>query len=181
MPSCSSCTTASWIGTRLSPRSRTISLRSIRSPVRSLPVITRLMMWATTWSFSLTPYFFGTLCAPHFCDTDPQSVARIHGRSGVVALVPPAAQGFGRGQVIVRAVGADGQDRDAEIGQRVGLGAHGVQPTSVLYTGGPHDGLRVAADARAVLTQHLRLARVAVAVDERMPHVGVLGDQPQGL
>ena len=41
------------------PESLAISLRSTRSPERSLPVSTRLTMCETTRSFSLTPYFLG--------------------------------------------------------------------------------------------------------------------------
>lgn len=38
-------------GNPADPRPCAISLRSTRSPLRSLPVNSRLRMWATTWSF----------------------------------------------------------------------------------------------------------------------------------
>ena len=41
------------------PSCSAISLRSNRSPERSLPVRTRFTTWETTRSFSLTPYFLG--------------------------------------------------------------------------------------------------------------------------
>src|ERR1700758_2345708 len=85
------------MGTRLIPSSLAISLRSTRSPVRSLPVSTWLRMNATTWSFSLAPYVFGIV---------------VSGLSP--AAIAPAAQRLGAAQVVVRAVDSDGQQCHAQ-------------------------------------------------------------------
>src|SRR4029077_11447861 len=97
-----------------------ISLRSNRSPVRNLPVSSRFTTWATTWSFSLTPYFLGIvreLC--HVRRTlrtgatpDPpnpkfptQAILTLLGLPLAGGpFVAPLAQGLSGGQVVVGAV-----------------------------------------------------------------------------
>src|ERR1700761_4045304 len=126
---------ASCTGTRLIPRWVAISLRSTRSPVRSLPVSTRLRMWDTTWSFSLTPYFFGIrlfgLYAPqrwpasHECGNPLRCLtdeSEANANRYVSAVIAPAAQRLGGGQVVIRAVAADGQQRDAEGREALRIG-----------------------------------------------------------
>src|ERR1700709_2443003 len=102
------------MGTRLSPNCSAISLRSNRSPERSLPVRTRFTTCETTRSFSLTPYFLGMARSV--------SHAAACGRAGSDPRVAPAAQRFGVRQVVLRAVDADGEQRDAEADERLGVG-----------------------------------------------------------
>src|SRR4051794_35499563 len=126
MPSCSSWTTASCIGTRDSPKSLAISLRSTRSPDRSLPVSTRLTTCETTRSFSLTPYFLGMArSASHVAappGAEPRRSVSIH-----CPAVAPAAQRLGLRQVVVGAVDADGEHRDPQADEGVCLGKQCVE------------------------------------------------------
>src|SRR6476659_8913466 len=179
MPSCSSWTTASWIGTRLSPSSCAISLRSTRSPERSLPVSTRLTTCETTRSFSLTPYFLGMarkashVAAP--TGAEPRCSASIR-----LATVAPAAQRLGLSQVVVGSVDADRQQCDPEVDERVGLRKQRVEAVA-LHACGALDGRRVTADVGTVPREDLRLRRVCLQRREPVPGVGVLRDQAQRL
>src|SRR5215207_3679199 len=144
MPSCSSWTTASCIGTRDSSKSLAISFRSIRSPDRSLPVSTRLTTCETTRSFSLTPYFLGMA----------RKVS--HATSRFVCgydetAVPPAAQRLGGAEVVVRTVDPDRELRDAEIDERIGFGQQRV--AFGLYPRRAFDGRGVPANRFAMRRQ----------------------------
>src|SRR5208337_2709715 len=102
-------------------------------------------------------------------------------------LIAPAAQRLGGGEVVVRAVAADRQQRDAQGREALGVGDQPVDAFTtpdtavVLHPGGAFYGGRVPADGGAVLVQHARRRGVGLGGGEAMPDVAVLGDQPQGL
>src|ERR1700691_2801527 len=94
----------------------------------------------------------------------------------VVAPVDPVAQ---RAEIILGAANAHGEQADAKLPQpRAGL-VGGAE--AAVHADRALDLGRVAADVGTVLGEDRRLALELVEVGERVPDVGVLGDQPQRL
>ncbi len=89
--------------------------------------------------------------------------------------------GFDGGEVVVGTRHADGQQGDSLRGQRVGIAEQRIDVAVELHGRRTFDGLGIASNRCAVLSEHLRLVAVLFDVVEAVPRVAVLGDVAQRL